>query len=254
MYWRDKWSFNNSNEYEFKWVGKYGAKGEKRAKKKKATPEQIKKQNQANKEKKMKRLIKANFTEGDYWLTLKYPKGTRKDLEEVKKDLKKFISNMRRQYAKENEVFKFIYRMEIGARGGIHIHMIVPRIRGSDTDSIIQKGWKEGRVNFQTLDDGEYTLLASYITKPPDEEVEKQLSLFPEEEQKQLIKYSTSRNLVRPEPERKTYSKWTVRKLIEEGPKPTPGYYIVKESIRMGVNQYTNMSYLHYTERKVESG
>ena len=254
MYWRDKWSFINSNEYEFKWVGKYGAKGEKRAKKKKATPEQIKKQNQANKEKKMKRLIKANFTEGDYLLTLKYPQGTRKALSEVKADLKKFITNMRRQYAKQGETFKFIYRMEIGARGGIHIHMIVPRIRGSDTDNIIQKGWKEGRVNFQTLDDGEYTLLASYITKPPIEEVEKQLSMFPEEDQKQLIKYSTSRNLIRPEPERKTYSKWTVKRLIEEGPKPSPGYYIVKESIRMGTNQYTNMSYLHYTERKIESG
>ena len=37
-------------EHEIKCAGRYGAKGEKRAQKKKATPEQIKKQNQWNRE------------------------------------------------------------------------------------------------------------------------------------------------------------------------------------------------------------
>lgn len=42
MYWRDTWRFNGSIEYEFKYAGKYGAKGEKRGKRKRASPEQIK--------------------------------------------------------------------------------------------------------------------------------------------------------------------------------------------------------------------
>ncbi|MFQ8879417.1 MAG: hypothetical protein ACLR7N_13515 [Roseburia hominis] len=48
-------------EYEFKFVGRFGAKGEKRGPRKKATPEQIRKQNQWNKEKTVLRLIRENF-------------------------------------------------------------------------------------------------------------------------------------------------------------------------------------------------
>ena len=35
MYWKDTYEFLNSNDIEYKWEGKYGAKGEKRQKKKK---------------------------------------------------------------------------------------------------------------------------------------------------------------------------------------------------------------------------
>lgn len=248
MYWRDTYRLRNTIEYEYKWAGNYGAGGETRAKKRKATPEQVKKQNQLNKEKKMRRLIMANFEEGDYWCTLKYTKGTRKETEEVKKDLKKFIETLRRNYRKYDTTFKFIYRIEIGKQGGIHIHMVLPRIRGQDTDKLIQKAWKNGRVNFATLDSGPYDALAEYITKPPDSESMKQMSFIPQEDRSNYIKYSTSRNLVRPVPERKVYSRRTVRRLLRDGPKPTPGYYIDKNSIVQGINQFTGMSYLHYRE------
>lgn len=254
MYWIDKWSLGNTNEYEIKFAGKYGAKGEKRGKRKKATPEAIKKQNQRNKEKRMRRLIEANFQEGDLWMTLKYPKGYRSDAEKVKADLKAFIDSMRRKYKAKGYELKFIYRVEVGKQGGIHIHMIVPRIRGADTESMAQKSWKQGRINFQELDAGDYSELAAYITKPPDEEVAKQLSMFPEEERKEFIKYSSSRNLIRPEPERKEYSRRTVRQLIQDGPKPTPGFYIVKDSIEYGINPYTGMSFYHYRERRIRNG
>lgn len=249
MYWQDRWVFRDSIEYEIKYAGNYGAKGESRAKKQKATPEQIKKQNQLNKEKRMRRLIKANFSKGDMWVTLKYKKGERPDIYSVKTDLKKFIDAMRRRYKKAGCEFKFIYRLEIGKQGGVHIHMIVPRIRGADLD--IQDVWQQGRVNFESLDDGDYKELASYITKPPDESVDKQLSLFPLEVRREFVKYSSSRNLIRPVPERKEFKKRTVRKILREGIQPTKGYYIDKSSIVTGINQYTGMSYIHYTERKL---
>lgn len=66
-YWLDTFHFFNSIEYEFKFAGKYGAKGEKRMPKKKATPEQIKLQNQLNREIRVRRLIKANFFPEDLW-------------------------------------------------------------------------------------------------------------------------------------------------------------------------------------------
>lgn len=252
-YWLDIFRFPNSIEYEFKYAGKYGAKGEKRAAKKKASPEQIKKQNQRNREKYIRRLIKLNYFQDDLWITLKYPKGTRKPVNEVKKDLKNFIERLRYQFAKRGEPLKFISRMEIGKRGGIHIHILVPRIRGSDTDLLVQNAWKHGRANFVSIYEyGGYEQLAGYIAKLPDEEVEEQLSIFTEKEKKEFVKYSCSRNLIRPAPERKKYSRWTVKRLIEEGPKPTEGYYIEKDSIHAGINQYTGMSYLHYTEYRID--
>lgn len=254
MYVQDKWVIKDSIEYEIKYSGKYGAKGEKRGKRKKATPEIIKRQNQKNREKTMRRLIKANFEEGDLWITIKYTKGTRKPLGEVKKDIRRFLDTMRRRFKSHGEEFKFIYRLEIGSQGGIHIHMIVPRIRGADTEMIIQSVWSHGRVNYQNLDSGDYKELAAYIVKEPDEDVGKQLALFPIEDRKEFVKYSTSRNLIRPQAERKEFKRKTVKKMILQGIEPSKGYYIVKDSVYIGQNPYTGLSYIHYTERKVASG
>lgn len=251
MYWKDTWYFKNSIEREYKFAGRYGAKGERRREKKKPTPEQIQNQNQRNREKNMRRLIKANFSEGDCWITLKYSKGTRKEVQEVKKDLQKFIRSLRRNYKKRDVDLKYISRMEIGARGGIHIHMIVNRIDGCD--KLIQSLWEHGRVNYQLIyERGGFKDLAEYIVKKPDEKQDGQLSLFEEQDRNQLIKYSCSRNLIRPEPERKEYRRRTVRKIIEEGPTPEPGFYIDKNSIVSGVNPFTGMSYLHYTEVRIK--
>ncbi len=253
MYWKDIWKFENSIEYEYKFAGKYGARGEKRKKKKKATPEQVEKQNQKNREKRMRRLIKANFIPGDIWATLKYPEGTQKPVKEVREDLKKFLASMRKKYKKRGENLKFIYRMEIGEKGGIHIHILVNRLRKkADTDLIMQSLWRHGRVNYQSIyEAGGYRELAEYIVKKPKEEAWEQLSLFPKKEQKHLVKYSSSRNLIRPRPERKEYKKRTVRELVENGPKPTPGYYIDKNSIAYGKNPFTGRSYYHYTEIRI---
>ena len=72
-YWHDIYRFSRSIEHEFKFAGKYGAKGEKRQKRIKPTPEQIALQNQRNKETKMRRTIKLNFRERDLWCCCKYP-------------------------------------------------------------------------------------------------------------------------------------------------------------------------------------
>ena len=256
--------FKDSNEYEYTYVGKYGAKGEKRAKKKKPTKEQIKRQNQKNKEIRCRRLIKANFTVGDLWCCLKYPQGYRIPIEEVKKDLKKFLKMLRKNYKDKGKELKFIYRMEIGARGGIHIHILVNRIWHTQTDLILLKAWEEvlrrrkitrkraaGLLDYKSIyDSGGYQSLAEYITKQPVEDSEeyKQLSLFVPVQQKILLSISSSRNLIRPEPQRKEIKHWTMRHMLEDGPKPSKGYYIEKDSIICGINPYTGMSYLKYTE------
>ena len=50
----------------------YGAPGEKREKKQKRTPEDVRRQNERNRWKRVQRIILANFHEGDWHLVLKY--------------------------------------------------------------------------------------------------------------------------------------------------------------------------------------
>ena len=251
----DKWDMGDSIEYEYKYVGNYGARGEKRGPKQRCTPEQIKRQNQYYRVKTVRRTIKLNFGQGDLWCTLKYPEGTRKDISEVKDDIKKFLNGTRYDYKKRGHQFKYIYRLEIGKKGGVHIHILVNRLHDQpDTDIILQKRWSHGHVYYTNVYEyGGYEALAEYIVKQPDDEVEGQLSLFPEEDRKNFIKYQTSKNLVRPEPVSKEYKRRTLRKLFEEGPEPTPGYYIDRDSIRSGTNPYTGMSYYHYTEIRINN-
>ena len=250
MYIQDTWEIKDTVEYEIKYLGQYGEKGGKRNRKQNVTPEQIKKQNQKNREKRMRRLIKANFDKGDLWLTLKYPKGTRKETSEVKADLRKFIGTLRRYYKKEDKELKFIYRMEIGKQGGIHIHMIIPRIKLE----LIQKAWTHGRINYEPLDGNDYKSLAEYIVKQPTEEVMDQLSFIPEIDRKAYVKYSTSRNLIRPVPKRKEFKRKTLRKMLLYGPEATEGYVIDKSSIVQGTNPITGMNYIYYTERRIHDG
>lgn len=251
MHYKYTYTFNDSTEYEYKYMGRYGAKGEKRTKRRKPTPEQVKKQNQINRENNMRRLIKANFCEDDYWCTLKYPAGTRPDIEKVKKDFIKFLASMRRAYKKHGEEFKYIYRMEVGKHGGVHIHIIVNRIsKGPPTDKLIKEKWCTHKVNYQTLyEEGGYTDLAKYIVKQYDTDT--QISMFDEPSRKKLKSYNCSRNLIKPKPKVKLYKTRTVRKLVNNGPEPTPGYYIDKGSIVSGINPITGMSYLRYSEIRV---
>ena len=249
MYKQLTWRFSESNEVSITYQGNYGAKGEKRAQRKKPTPDQIKKQNQRNKENRVRRKIKLNFHEQDLWITLKYPQGTRKTIDELNRDFSNFIKKLRRRYQKREEELRWICRKEIGKNGGLHIHLLINRIEGADL--LVDECWCGHAWHTNIYESGGYAKLAAYIVKQPDEEVMKQLSLFPEEEQDNLISYSCSRNLAEPVPEKKTYSRRTVRKIIDEGPQPTPGYEIDKNSIVQGINPVTGMSYIHYTEYKV---
>lgn len=257
MYWEDTYTFDDSIEMEYKYAGNYGAKGEKRQPKSKVTPEQIKRQNHTNKINKIRRLIKANFRMYDHFVTLKYRKGTRKSMAAVKDDLDKFLRRMRYAYKKLGTVFKFILRIEIGSQGGIHIHLIINRIPYQDTDSLISRIWEKitgGIASFENLRLlGDYQKLAEYFAKEPKEDTEgfKQLSLLDDHEKRELISVSTSRNLIRPQPVRKKYSHWTIRRVIKNGIIAKKGYIVDKDSIRQGVNPITGMSYLKYTLLKI---
>ena len=253
----DEYHFPNSIEVEHKWAGRYGAKGEKRSPKEKATPEQVKKQNQWNREKTYRRKVKQNFKKGDYWNTLTYPGGTRKTLKEVQKDMSDLLRTMRREYKKLEVPFKWIYRIEIGSQGGIHVHMICNEVRGQPIDLIMQDRWHEitnGFINFKRYEGDEEAAnkIGNYISKELTEQQSnkcKELGLTP----KDFTKISCSRNLEKPVHVRKKYSHWTMRKIVDaQMPQARPGYYIDKQSVYFGVNPFTGLSYCYYTEIKGE--
>lgn len=263
-------------EHVIQYKGTYGGKHEKRADHEKPTKEQLRRQNQKNKENRVRRTLQLNFRPGDWWITLKYPKGTRKPIEEVMEDFRGFVKTMRRAYRRGHTDLKYIYRVEIGRRGGIHIHLVMNRLNDPRGDLILSDAWTRARGMTpieDMLDDGLCPAdglahldhvravgngkeLAEYLVKEQPTELEDGTKLS-REEMKQTQKYGSSRNLQRPVPEVKTYNHWTLRSILNLGPDGmnatrnrhrTEGYAVDKDSWVEGVNPYTGLSYLSYME------
>lgn len=145
-YIREVWEFDSTIEIEEKHTGRYGAKGQVREEKRKATPEEIAKQNQWRRQRDVRRLIKWNFSPGDYWMTLTYKKGERPTWEQMKKDLAKLIRKLRAKYKKNGWGLKYIYRLAIGKKGGPHVHLLVNREANetTGTDKLLSEIWENG--------------------------------------------------------------------------------------------------------------
>lgn len=247
----------NYIEREFYFAGNYGAKGEKRKEREKITPVQVAKNNQWNRVKRLRRTLQLNFFPGDYWITLKYKAGTRKDIKRVKADVKKYIDGLRKRYKARGQPLMFVYRIEIGKKGGLHCHMVINRI--PEGDLLMRDAWKKasedaGSIDYTTIEEtGGFGGLAEYICKLPEEDTEGQLSFnILEEDKKKLIAISSSRNLKRPVPVVKKRSHWTMRRLLSGDIKPSEGFMIDRDSIRKGVNRFTGLSYLYYTEVRID--
>lgn len=273
-----EWIYKSSwgIEHVIQYKGVYGGRHEKRADHEKVSKEQIRRQNQKNKENRVRRTIQLNFKPGDWWLTLKYPKGTRKPMEEVVADFRDFIGRMRRRYGKADAQMKYMYRIEIGKRGGIHVHVVMNRLEDPRGDLLISDAWTRARSTTPIEDmledglcpaDGLAHLdhvravgngkeLAEYLVKEQPEMLEDGTRLS-RDEIKQASRYGSSRNLQRPAPEVKTYNHWTLRTLLDLGAEGmntkknryrTEGYAVDKDTWVQGVNPYTGLSYLCYFE------
>lgn len=227
-----EYHFSNSIEVEEYVDGRFGAKGKKRKEKAKATPEQVEKQNRLNKSKRIRRRIKNNFSEGDYYLTLTFKKENHPDsVKDAIKIWEKVQRKLRDACKKQNKVFKWIACCERGGKGAIHFHLIMNRLE--DGDRILQKIWTHGRVHMQLLyEEGGYRDLADYISKTPNDKLNGW--------------YSHSRNLPIPKPRVKK-----IKSKIEE-PKAYKGYYIDKSTYYEGINAVTGYMYRHYEMIKLD--
>lgn len=236
MYERTKVYFDGSIEVMEKHTGKYGAPGMKRTKRKKPTPEQMAKQNQWKKERDVRWLLKTNFGEHDYWITLTYRIGERPpSLEAAKVQIQKFLRQMRTWYKKQGEEMKYIVITEYGSRGGVHHHLVVNRINGADIE--MSKKWIYGNLQFTLLYlRGEFRKLANYIAKQAEED-----SAIKEKW------YSRSRNLQKPKMEKQVMR----RKTFAQDPFVPKGFYLEKDSLCSGTNPITGHPYRYYTLIKI---
>lgn len=214
----------------------------KRGPRRKRTPEDIERQNKTNREKKVQRLILANFHEGDWHLVLKYKKELRPEsLAEAKKQVQKFLTDMRKAYKKAGYQFKYIYVTERGKQGACHHHLIIEDIAepGLNTKKMVMKHWQYGSKAFIPLyEDGEFENLAEYIVKKETKE------------EAEGCTYSRSRNLIVPEPQREIIH----RRRWQQEPRPEKGWYIIPDSIVNGFNPVTGYPYQHYTMRRIDPG
>lgn len=265
-YTRSKYKSPWCIEYEYAYIGDHGANDQGKAKKREITKEEKREENRKQKEKRIRRTIQLNFSPGDLWYTLKYPAGTRKEIAKVKEDTARFTRIMRSEYKRADKIFKYILKIEIGKKGGIHVHIIMPSLPEALT--IVDNAWARARKTTQLHDyldgmthpvviheDGNAELLANYLAKDVPEEQKENLE---EDEIKELSSYSTSRNLKRPEPERTKYVRRTMQKIIELGAEGintpagdkyrTPGYIVDKSTWHTGINPITGLTYLSYTE------
>lgn len=238
MYIRKIWDMGKVIDVEIHYPGNYGAPGVPRGPKRKRTPEQIEKQNIRNREKFIQRLILANFDKGDWHLTLNYSPEERPDFRTGKKQVRKFLCNMRKAYKRASIPFKYIVVTENGKKGhALHHHLVIQDIKTNtiNTVQLVKQLWKYGNTYWSDLyENGEYKDLAEYIVKKETKN------------ESEWAAYSRSRNLIVPKPKRTVMhrKRWTAE------PKPKKGYEIIKDSVVNGINPITGYPYQHYSMRR----
>jgi len=208
-----------------------------RSDKKMVTKEEMEKINQMNAERKLRLKLNANFGVDDLFITLTYPKDERPSPEQAKKNIKKFLDSMRKEFKKLGTELKYINVTEY-QRTSIHHHLVINHIEGKDVSKIVRKLWKFGRPNFKYLDEsGQYKDLAAYLIKETSKS-------FKENDGGHMQRYSCSRNLIMPEPKTQV-----IRKSARWAPEPKPikGYYIDKETVYNGIDPFTGLAYQKYT-------
>ena len=161
--------------------------------------------NDRNARKRVERLINANFTDGDLWITLTYDnKHLPGSIEEALKNMKNYIRRINYRRKKEGlDPAKYIYVTEFSEEKKIrcHHHLIMDGALSMDS---VEKLWtcgKRNSVRRTATDEQGLTGLAKYLVKDP----------------KGSKRWCSSTNLKKPV-ERKAYTVFTarhVKKMVE---------------------------------------
>ena len=125
-------------------------RGKKRRARFRPTSEVQERYNQKLAERRLVRLIHANFTEADYSIGLDYrDECLPEDNEEIKRDVQNFLARVRRLYKAAGVELRYVCVSAHGKRGGrAHHHLI---ISGGVDPELIKAKWKKGRRHCENL-------------------------------------------------------------------------------------------------------
>lgn len=205
----------------YKSIRKRDLKGIGRSCRRFLTLEKQKKANVIRAEKRARRLIANNFTQGDMWITLKYRNNNTE--EECLRDARNYLRRLK-YFRKKHGLseLKYFGRIERGEKGKWHVHICISK---TDYD-FVTSTWKKGSVFVEPMYlEGRFENLAKYIYK----------------ETKGKSHQIQSRNLTEPKERVTELGKRKVKE-FESGavPKAPKGYYLYTADYV--VNDYTGVA------------
>lgn len=226
MHIKKVYRYKNVEEVERHHSGRYG-KHTQPGPARKPTPEEMKRINERNCIRTLRRKIQANFDEEDLFLTLTYKAASRPDVKEARKRLKNFLNRLRKIWKKEGQKLKYIVVTEY-LNKSIHHHLILNDLPDGSGPKRLNRIWKVNGAthNKYLYEDGHYERLASYLVKETNKS-------FRSAGNPARLRYSCSRNLVNPKPKVIKLKKddWP------EDPKAPKGYYLDKSSLVNGIDR-----------------
>lgn len=243
-YYRARCNAGRTRDFEYYYTYRYNGSGgicRKRGKREKPTKEAQKVVNWRRRCKKLTRILNANFSGDDYYITLTYKKEERPDgTGELRKQIRNLLDRLRKIQLRDGNKLKYVWTAEVGKRGATHIHIVANKI---DIKKV-RDTWIYGFIDVKPLDtSGQYRKLAEYLIKY-SEDTEKNIGTMVGN------RYNPSRNLKQPVPDREVIKS---RKRLPETIRVPSGWYLDKESVRSGIHEFTGMEYLSYTLIKLGS-
>ncbi|MDE7298247.1 MAG: hypothetical protein K2N94_05390 [Lachnospiraceae bacterium] len=211
-------------------------KGGRRERKERPTCEAQARVNRRKAARELRRLMNANFQDGDLLVRLDFCKtDLPEDSSRMQEYMGTFLKKLRVVYRKLGTVLKYIYVKEVGPRGGRHVHILLSRC--ADALEVLRRCWTFGGIHADPLNSGgQYKRIAEYFIK---------YSGRTQETEGQLIgkRWYPSRSLVRPVVHREQIRARSFRRNI----KTLPGYVLEKDSVQYGISEYSGYEYFSYT-------
>jgi hypothetical protein len=207
--------------------------GEKREPKKKVTSEAQYEINRRKAERDLRRLMNTNFRDGDFLVRLDFFKEDRPDGSMMQEMVRKFLRRMREALKRIGQELKYIYVIEIGPRGGRHVHLMISRCELE----LIRKCWTHGGIHIDPLNSGgQYKKIAAYFIK---------YSERTRQTEGQLVgrRWNPSRNLKKPIIKKRRIG----AKRYRENIRVPEGYVLDQESVVYGVADYSGYAYFSYS-------
>ena len=145
--------------------------------------------NQRNAERKLARLLRANFSEGDLEVDLTYARP--ESAEGAVRDLKKWLKELRKIYRAAGTELRYVYTVEQGKKSGrVHFHLVL-NSAGVIARDDLEELWDHGYANARRLrmDESGLSGLSGYVAKQGKTRKPSDIG---------KRRWSCSRNLVRP--------------------------------------------------------